>query len=162
MKTRDRKEQLIVLTDLITVWSDATDTHGKYAVFEERVPPLAGPPPHHHPDEEIFYIIEGEFEFMLNDFSNTFKAMPGSVVHVPSNALHTFKNMGSAEGLMVVLLSPGNLINYFREIGTRVKQGAPIPDMNKVPVMENIDIETAFKHAPKYGIQFVIPDVIKG
>ncbi|MCC5930897.1 MAG: cupin domain-containing protein [Cyclobacteriaceae bacterium] len=160
MKTENKKEQLMVLTDLITVITDSRDSNGKYAIFEERVPPLGGPPPHTHPDEEIFYVVEGEFEFILNEITNSFKALPGSVVHVPSNALHTFKNVGNTQGLMVVLLSPGNLLNYFREIGTVINESEEIPDLNEVPLMEKLDIGTAFKYAPKYDIKFVLPEFI--
>ncbi len=91
MKTDEKREELIVLTDVIKVLKSNSETNNEYAVFEENVPPLGGPPPHMHPDEEIFYVVNGEFEFILNDLQNPFKALQGSVVHVPSNALHTFK-----------------------------------------------------------------------
>ena len=95
MKTKVKGEKLVVLTNVINVLVSNLETENEYAIFEENVPPLGGPPPHMHPDEEIFYILKGEFEFILNDLQNPFKALQGSVVHVPSNALHTFKNVGN-------------------------------------------------------------------
>lgn len=92
MKTKNRNEEVLVLTDVIKVLVSNTEQENGYAVFEENVPPLGGPPPYRHPDEEIFYVLEGKFEFILNDMENPFQILPGSVVHVPSNALHTSKN----------------------------------------------------------------------
>ncbi|WP_167619652.1 cupin domain-containing protein [Maribellus sediminis] len=161
MKTEVKNEQLIVLTDLITVLSGNTENGNGYAVFEERVPPLGGPPPHTHPDEEIFYVVEGEFEFILNDLQNPFKALPGSVIHVPSNAVHTFKNVGSTAGKMVVILSPGTLLDYFRVIGNKVETETDIPDLSRIPDISSIDISRAFNHAPEHNVQFVLPEIME-
>src|SRR5690606_40412672 len=91
MKTKNKNEEILVLTDVIKVLVSNTEQENGYAVFEENVPPLGGPPPYRHPDEEIFYVLEGKFEFILNDMESLFKVFPGSVVHVPSNVLHTSK-----------------------------------------------------------------------
>lgn len=161
MSTQVKKEELLVLTDVIKILVDHTETNGKYAIFEENVPPLGGPPPHMHPDEEIFYIVEGEFEFILNDIQNPFKAVGGSVVHIPSNALHTFKNVGGTQGKMVVFLSPGNLLDYFRVIGQTITGNAERPDLSKVPDFTKLDVKKAFEHAPQHGVQFVMPEIIE-
>ncbi len=44
---------------------------------------------HHHPHEQIMHVVEGEFEFTLNDETKTYRA--GSVVHIPSNVPHSGK-----------------------------------------------------------------------
>ncbi len=161
MKKQTKNETLLVLTDVINVLVSNTETESTYAVFEENVPPLGGPPPHRHPDEEIFYVLQGEFEFILNDLGNPFRALAGSVVHVPPNALHTFKNVGSSAGKMVVLLSPGNLLDYFRVIGTLIKKESEKPDLNLVPDFTKLDVSKALELAPVHQVEFVLPDVIK-
>jgi len=161
MKTEVKKEKLIVLTDIIEVLVNNHETKNEYAVFEENVPPLGGPPPHTHPDVEIFYIVKGEFEFILNDLQNPFKALPGSVVHVPSNALHTFKNVGNTPGKMVVILSPGKLLDYFRVIGDNVNAETILPDLNKVPDLSKMDISKVFKYAPEHNVEFVLPEIME-
>ncbi|MCK3684560.1 cupin domain-containing protein [Maribellus sp. YY47] len=161
MKTEKKNEEMIVLTDLIKVLVSNHETGNEYAVFEENVPPLGGPPPHTHPDEEIFYIVEGSFEFILNDIQNPFKAHQGSVLHVPSNAVHTFKNVGQTPGKMVVILSPGNLMDYFRVIGTTVEENTPLPDLNKVPDFTKMDVSKAFQHARAHNVHFVLPEVME-
>jgi quercetin dioxygenase-like cupin family protein len=160
MKKKFRNEELLVLTDVIKVLVNNTEETG-YAVFEENVPPLGGPPPHRHPDEEIFYVVQGEFEFILNDMDNPFSVLPGSVVHVPSNAIHTFKNVGSGPGKMVVLLNPGDLIDYFRAIGKRIKNDNDRPDLTEVPDFSKLDLSKVFELAPAYHIEFFLPEVAK-
>jgi quercetin dioxygenase-like cupin family protein len=161
MKTNGKREELIVLTDVIKILVSNTETGDVYAIFEENVPPLGGPPPHMHPDEEIFYIVSGEFEFILNDLQNPFKALQGSVVHVPSNALHTFKNVGKTPGKMIVVLSPGKLLDYFRVIGTEITNETKVPDMTQVPDMTGMDVSKVFKYAPLHNVQFVLPEIME-
>ena len=144
MKTEVKKEEWIVLTDIIRVLVSNNETGEEYAIFEESVPPLGGPPPHMHPDEEIFYIVSGEFEFILNDLQNPFKALQGSVVHVPSNALHTFKNVGKTPGKMIVIISPGKLLDYFRVIGTEITHETKLPDLTQVPDVAGMDVSKVF------------------
>ncbi|KAF5054868.1 Cupin domain protein [anaerobic digester metagenome] len=160
MKADQKREELIVLTDVIRVLASNTETNDEYAVFEENVPPLGGPPPHMHPDEEVFYIVKGEFEFVLNDLQNPFKALRGSVVHVPSNALHTFKNVGNTPGKMVVFLSPGKLLDYFRVIGSKTDVNTELPDLTKVPDFSKLDVSKVFEYAAEHNVQFVLPEVI--
>lgn len=161
MKTKNRNEELVVLTDVIKILVENGKNGNGYAVFEENVPPLGGPPPHSHPDEEVFYILEGRFEFILNDMENPFQVLPGSVVHVPSKALHAFKNVGDTPGRMLVLLMPGNLLNYFREIGTPIRNGNDMPDLTKVPDISMIDLSKVFELAPSHHIEFFLPKVME-
>lgn len=161
MKTKHRNEELLVLTDVIKVLVSNTEMENGYAVFEENVPPLGGPPPHRHPDEEVFYVLEGSFEFILNDMESPFQVLPGSAVHVPSNAVHTFKNVGGTPGKMLVLLIHGDLLDYFRAIGTPIENDKDRPDLTLVPDFSKIDLSKVFELAPLYNIEFFLPEVMK-
>ena len=44
---------------------------------------------HHHVHEQIMYVLEGEFEFILNGKKNI--CMPGSYFVIPSNIPHSGK-----------------------------------------------------------------------
>ncbi len=157
---QEGQEPLLLFTDLITFRATQSSTNGQYAIFEEEVPPLGGPPPHAHPDEEIFYILRGEFQFVLNDLTNPFSAQAGSLIHVPANAVHTFKNVGKTAGKMVVIITPGHLEHYFREVAIPVSEAVEKPDLNVSPDISKIDTAKAFALAEKYGIQFFLPKVI--
>jgi len=159
METQTKKEELLVLTDVLKVLVSNAETGNTYAVFEENVPPLGGPPPHCHPDEEVFYVLEGEFEFILNDLENPFKVFGGSVVHVPPNAWHTFKNVGNTAGKMVVFLSPGKLLDYFRMIGNPITDESQRPDLTKVPDFSKMNVSKVFEFAEAHAVEFVLPEV---
>lgn len=161
MNTNNKKEELLVLTDVIKVLVSNTEPGNGYAVFEENVPPLGGPPPHCHPDEEVFYILEGKFEFVLNDLDNPFQVLPGSVVHVPSNAIHTFKNVGDTAGKMLVLLTPGDLLDYFRAIGSPIENYSERPDLTQVPDITKLNLSKVFELAPLHKIEFFLPEIAK-
>ncbi|TPE43265.1 cupin domain-containing protein [Pontibacter mangrovi] len=153
-------EELRIFTNLVKLVLTQEQTGGQYAVFEDNVPPLGGPPPHTHPAEEVFYVLSGDFEFVLNDLANPFRATAGSVVHVPSNALHTFKNVGDSAGKLLTIVTPGNLVNYFREIGEPITNEADRPDLTVPPDFSKINPEKAFGLAPRYEIRFHLPDVV--
>lgn len=153
------QEQFMVFTNLITLLLSGRTTGGRYAIFEDHTPPLAGPPPHSHPDEEVFYVLEGTYEFVLSDVTKPFRVMPGEVVRVPSNILHAFKNMGNSVGKLLTIVTPGNLEEYFREIAVPVKSADDIPDLTQVPDLSKIDIEKAFSLATKHDVTFYLPQL---
>jgi mannose-6-phosphate isomerase-like protein (cupin superfamily) len=157
---KPQHEQCMVFTNLITMLVPGQQTGGCYSVFEDHTPPLAGPPPHSHPDEEIFYVLEGSYEFVLGDVTQPFRVKPGEVVRVPANVLHCFKNMGTTVGRLLTIISPGNLEAYFREIAAPVKCAEDIPDLQQVPDLAKVDIEKAFALAPRHDVIFYLPQVV--
>ena len=158
MKTNLLKEQLNVLGNRITVIG-SPESDSSFAIMTEEVPPLGGPPLHSHPDEEIFYVLEGDFEFILSDVNHPFKALPGSLVHVPSEVVHTYKNTGKTKGKLLVTLLPGNLIHYFRAIGETLPFDSQM-DLSIPPDLSKIDFGAVFEEAPKHGIVFYLPETI--
>lgn len=96
--------------------------------------------------------LDGEFEFMLN--GALIPALPGSVIHLPSNDLHTYKNTGNKTGKLLTLATPGLLVDYFQVIGQPVKSVNDIPDLNTAPDFSKIDAGKAFAFAADYGVTF--------
>jgi hypothetical protein len=62
---------------------------------------------------------------------------------------------------MVVLLKPGDLLDYFRAIGTPIRNDKDRPDLTKVPDISKIDLSKVFELAPLYNIEFFLPEVIE-
>ena len=54
-----------------------------------RMPAGTGAEPHSHPNEQWIYILEGTFEAVVEGKRVT--ATPGSVLYIPSNAIHAGK-----------------------------------------------------------------------
>lgn len=75
--------------------------------------------------EEIFYIVEGEFQIRAGD--RTIQARPGDFVLVPPGVPHGFGNPDGAPAKMVLLISPAGVHErYFEELAELLaKPGAP-------------------------------------
>jgi quercetin dioxygenase-like cupin family protein len=139
-------KSLWVLGDLYTFKLAAEDTGGSFALIEIEVQPQNGPPPHiHHREDESFYVLEGEFSFLHGDL--TFKATAGSFVYIPKGALHTFKNVGTSQGRLLVIITPAGFEKLFEEIGE------PAIDKSSPPPFNPATVEKLLALAPKYHLE---------
>jgi mannose-6-phosphate isomerase-like protein (cupin superfamily) len=128
------------------------DTGETYSLFEELVPPHAGPPPHSHQREfEAFYILEGELTFHTEEGSTV--AGPGAYVHIPMNVLHTFENMSNRPVRMLAIVAPAGMEHFLEDIGRPVQDRTATPS----PITQ-ADIEQIQAIAPKYGIGINLDD----
>lgn len=106
-------ELLRVLVDNITLKVDSADTGGRFIVVETNNEPGAGVPPHYHTrEDELFYIVEGEAEFMVD--GKVFIAQAGDTVFGPRNVPHAYKFLQQTK--MVVTICPGGFEDMFREV----------------------------------------------
>lgn len=90
-------------------------TGGAYAILEQQVPAGHGPPLHVHRHEtEVFYILEGQFELTVG--SDKVPAPPGSILVGPRDVPHTFRNVGTTPGRLLLTVIPGRFANYFIDV----------------------------------------------
>lgn len=144
---------LRVLGELVTYKTTSERTGGAYSLFEVVSEPGDGPPPHvQHREDEAFYVIEGEYEF-LNDDGHTVRVGTGSLVYVPKGNLHAHKNVGTTPGRMLVSQTPGGLHErFFEEIGQEAQ------DKSKLTLSRGqLDAERIVAIAATYGIEIPPP-----
>jgi quercetin dioxygenase-like cupin family protein len=80
-------------------------TRGGFGLIEATVPAGGGPPAHAHPDqEETFYLLSGELEFLDGD--HTFTAAAGDLIHIPRGTRHRFRNRGAHAARMLFMFTP--------------------------------------------------------
>ena len=104
-----------VLRDQSTFKVLSEETNGAYAILEQRIPAGHGPPLHVHRHEtEIFYILEGDFEVTID--GQKVPAPAGAMVVGPRDIPHTFRNVGTREGRLLLTVIPGNFANYFIDV----------------------------------------------
>jgi cupin domain len=73
--------------------------------------PGEGPPDHVHFDqEEIFFIIEGSYEMTVDGHTST--AGPGTIVFIPRNVVHRFRNVGETTARLLDWTLPGGQDHY--------------------------------------------------
>ena len=76
---------------------------------------FTGPGPHvHRVHEELFSILEGEFDFFVED--QTVRLGAGAFVTVPPGVLHDFRNPGERPARWLGIAAPGGLERYFTEV----------------------------------------------
>src|SRR5688572_7903019 len=74
----DEGPEFWVVGDHIQFKITGDQTNGAYAAAVTTVAPGGGPPPHvHRREDELFYILEGEFGFVFDD--QRLKGGPGTV-----------------------------------------------------------------------------------
>ena len=127
------------------------ESGGAYFAMEALVPPGGGPPPHiHSREDETFYVLEGQIEFLLGE--ETITAGAGDFVNVPRGALHRFRNTGTETARLVLTFTPAGIERWFEEALERAPN-----EIEDSDVPDNVD-EVAARYAataPKYGIEFV-------
>jgi len=90
-------------------------TGGASATLVETSPPGGGPPPHQHQNEdETFFVVEGEYEFLVD--GQWIKASAGDAFYRARGTLHTFRNCGSRMGKILIFVTPGGFQSYLEEI----------------------------------------------
>ena len=93
----------------------AADTAGRMGVVETVAQPLEGPPLHVHTrEDEMFFVLAGTFQFICGD--EQFIGGVGTNVLLPRNVPHTFRNIGTTEGRLLVTVTPGGFEGFFVEI----------------------------------------------
>lgn len=101
------------------------DTNGDLTIFEYTGNEKGGPPLHLHTrQDEIFFIVEGEYLFQVGDEKHNLKA--GDTIFLPRKVPHTFAQL-TEKGRMYFLFQPsGKMEDFFRAIGNL--QGPPTPE----------------------------------
>jgi mannose-6-phosphate isomerase-like protein (cupin superfamily) len=97
-----------------TVKLGAADSGGALSAFELVMESGEGPGLHvHSRDHEVWYVLEGEFRFLLGD---TLVHQPaGGLAFGPRGTPHAFQNIGAGTGRLLVITSTSGLEKFFLE-----------------------------------------------
>lgn len=99
----------------IVIHATAAETGGVFGMWETFTPPGQGPAPHTHTREtEVFRVMRGTYRIQCGD--EEFDAPPGTVVTLPANVRHGWRNISDEEGRMFAIVSPGGFERLFIEI----------------------------------------------
>ncbi|PIG93027.1 cupin domain-containing protein [Gloeocapsopsis sp. IPPAS B-1203] len=152
-------ERFQVGGDFITFKTLSEDTPGELSVIEITAAPQSGPPLHKHPPE-VFYIVDGEFEFYGASPEDTVKATTGDFIHIPSGAPHAYKNVGTTPGKYLLFTSiagnPGQL--WFQKFEYEISNslGNRVTDETSASTIPKFsDNKSMATIARKYGIEFL-------
>lgn len=114
-------------------------TGGAYSLFERSVPPGEGDSLHiQHREDECFYVVEGEIEFLVGE--EVVAARPGSLVYVPRGTVHAFTNTGAMQARILDVITPGGTRERLLE---EVGEGADAGDLVRIYARYGIEMVNA-------------------
>jgi mannose-6-phosphate isomerase-like protein (cupin superfamily) len=129
----------------ITLKATAAETGGAIGFFEALSPPGFAAPRHiHHSSDELFYVLAGEFLFLVGE--RLVRAVPGTFVFIPRGTIHAPKVVGTEAGKVLSAFIPGGQEQAFGEFAQALPAGGGVPDLD---VLQAI--------ARKYDSEFVGP-----
>ncbi len=136
-------EQVWLSSDVYTLTVPGTATGGVLSVTDAWVPPGGGPPPHIHIEAlEIILVQDGAVTVHIGE--RTQVAGPGDAAVIPAGTVHSFRNHTATPSRLQFLFTPSGTEEFFREAGTVVEPGIPIPRAT--------DEENA--HAAEIGLRY--------
>src|SRR5215211_1228585 len=144
-------------TGAITLIATAEQTGGSIGVFEDISSPGDGPPRHvHYGSDELFYVLEGEFLFLVGERQESVSA--GTYVFVPRGTVHAYKVIGTERGRVLSAFVPGGPERAFEEFvklrteGEEVNRSArrsrTVAEMNKLFAEINEKYDSEFVGPP--------------
>jgi quercetin dioxygenase-like cupin family protein len=105
---------------------------GAYYVFDVISPPGLGIPPHvHSREDEVIFVLAGDFEVFLG--GKVARAGAGSTLNFARGTPHGFRNVGETPGKTLWFVTPGaSFQTFFRRLA-ELPPGPP--DMAKVAAL---------------------------
>jgi mannose-6-phosphate isomerase-like protein (cupin superfamily) len=141
----------ILLTNLV----EKKDTNGAFSLLEATLAPGNEPPPHvHSREDELFYVLEGEFDVYVGEEAFTVKT--GECVFLPQFKPHAFV-IRSPRLRVVILYTPGGLEEAFRRMSSPAKNLEP---PTEAPTYSMSDLEQTARRFSDYGVQILAPDEV--
>ena len=106
--------------DTFTTKVSTKDTTGDLYVYESRRVKEGGPALHvHFEQDELWYVLEGEFLIKVGEVTHQAKA--GDTVFGPRNVPHCFAKVGQGEGRLLMTFQPaGKMEECFQKISEGV------------------------------------------
>lgn len=96
----------------VVIHATAAETGGAVGMWETFSAPGEGPNWHRHSREtEVFRVITGTYRFWVG--SEVLEGGPGTVVTLPPNIPHTWRNVSDVPGQMFGIVTPGGFEAFF-------------------------------------------------
>jgi quercetin dioxygenase-like cupin family protein len=106
---------ITVFGEAIEIVASSTSTNYTVVMGVQTSPPGGGPPPHRHlGEDEMFTVIDGEYEFFDGTAWTPFGR--GETRYSLRGNYHGFRNIGHTNGGLVFMTNGGGLDEYFAAI----------------------------------------------
>ena len=141
--------------NLTTNLAEKKDTNGAFFLVEAMLAPGTEPPPHVHTrEDEIFYVLDGEFDVYVG--KEAFKVETGECVFLPRFKPHAFV-IRSPQLRVLALFTPAGLEEAFRGMSTPAQR----LELPKGAVTYSTgDLKQTAQRLSDYGARFLTPQEI--
>tara|TARA_R110002124_G_scaffold5301_1_gene33027 strand:+ start:41547 stop:42098 length:552 start_codon:yes stop_codon:yes gene_type:complete len=114
---------LNVIGDIQTHKLIGSETNNQIVEWVDNVEPGVGIPPHvHTKEDEIFRVIKGEIEIMIDGKASILQA--GDTAFAPKNVPHAWKVVGTEKAKMITSAFPAGIEHMFMELA-KLPEGPP-------------------------------------
>lgn len=101
-----------------------SETGGTFGIWDTFTPSGQGPAPHTHTREtEMFRVMRGTYRFWCGE--EVFDATVGTVVVLPPNVEHAWRNIGDELGHLLGIVTPAGCEQMFLDIAALGASAAP-------------------------------------
>jgi quercetin dioxygenase-like cupin family protein len=136
---------------LVTSLAEATETAGQLSAVEAVIRKGMEPPPHTHTHEdEVFYIIAGNWTFQLG--GETIEAPPGTFVWAPRAVEHSWVVDADGARALILTLPGGHLEAMFRPFSQ------PATDLALPPSPTDLPFDAMLALDRQLGVEYPEPD----
>ncbi|MFE9885112.1 cupin domain-containing protein [Streptomyces scopuliridis] len=102
--------------DVFTIKLRSALATGSLGFLEADVPPGVSAIPHTHgTEDEAFYLVSGEVEFVNGN--TTHRCHAGDFVFIPRGTRHGYTNIGTHDAKMLIFFAPGGAEDLWGEVG---------------------------------------------
>lgn len=70
-------------------------------------------PKHAHENEEVYICLSGQTEMSVGDDVQMLE--PFTAVYIPSNVMHSLRNVNDGESIIMFVYSPAGLVDHWQE-----------------------------------------------
>ena len=140
---------------LLTNLAETPDTNGAFSLFEATLLPGTEPPPHvHSREDELFYVLEGEFDVYVGE--EVFNGKTGECIFLPRFKPHSFV-IRSPRLRLLILFTPSGVEEAFRSMSSPAQNLAP---PTEALTYSEADMEQTVQRFSASGVQMLAPDEV--
>ena len=142
--------------NLTTNLAESKETDGAFFLLEATLAPGTEPPPHAHSrEDELFYVLEGEFDVYVG--KEGFRVKKGECIFLPRLKPHAFA-IRSSRLRLLTLFTPAGIEEAFRGAGSSPKS-LDLPA--GAPTYATTDANQTVERFRGFGVRFLSPDEVK-
>ena len=140
---------------LLTNLAETPDTNGAFSLFEATLVPGTEPPPHvHSREDELFYVLEGEFDVYVG--KEVFNGKTGECIFLPRFTPHAFV-VRSPRLRLLILFTPAGVEEAFRSMSFPAQKLAP---PTEALTYSEADMEQTVQRFSASGVRMLAPDEV--